>query len=281
MTRRSKDGGFSLSGGTHISTSCAPAFGVDPKGRAHHVFSLCFGVTHYLIVRRSGAEASTQNHTEKYMITAIQNHTAQAVVRDLTIVGTYPSGEAYSNTVQAGSSFEAMIRVLADRRYADDGGDLVISRVLDARTGLPVDGVMLSAEHDLLPETEAIDQVIEKVTSLLPALSFGAFGGKHAFSSFDALRAYAEYFGLVLSEAPFALEGLSHGAGVSSDEDMTLEFEDSQGVVHEFEPALALLALAEAVLERGMCAAALQVKTLAMVARSSLNLAALDALGDY
>ncbi|WP_432263265.1 hypothetical protein [Cupriavidus sp. TMH.W2] len=215
------------------------------------------------------------------MTTATQNQLAPSGVRMLTIVGNYPSGEAYSDTVQAGSSFEAMIRVLADRRYSDDGGDLEVSCIIDAQTGKVVDDRLLNAEHDLLTEVDAIEQVMEKVTALLPTLSFGALDSVHAVSGYDHLLAYTEYFGLVLAEAPQAFDGLTHGAGATSDEDMTLEFEDSQGLVHQFEPAVALLALAEAALQGGMTTAALQVKTLATVARSSLNLAALDALGAY
>jgi len=201
-----------------------------------------------------------------------QNTTTQARVRALIVDGIYPSGDVFSDTVQAGSSFEAMIRVLADRRYSDDGGDLSISSVFDADTGDIVDGPLLSAQSALLSEAEAIEQVLEQVTSILSSASFDTDAGR------GALGAYMEYFGLVLAEAPFAFEAISKGAGEMSREDMTLEYEDFQGVVHEFEPAVALLALAEVALQREVNTAALQVKTLATVARSTFNLAAIDAL---
>ncbi|QWE97992.1 hypothetical protein [Cupriavidus sp. EM10] len=91
------------------------------------------------------------------MTTATHNILTPSNIRDLTIFGFYPSGQKFSGTVKAGSSFEAMIRVLADRRYSDDGGDLAVSSVIDAETGRVVDGALLSAQHDLLPEVEAIE----------------------------------------------------------------------------------------------------------------------------
>ncbi|WP_425953121.1 hypothetical protein [Ralstonia pseudosolanacearum] len=215
------------------------------------------------------------------MATATQNQIATSGARMLTIAGFYPSGQAYTDTVQAGSSHEAMIRVLADRRYSDDGGDLEVSSVIDAETGKVVDGKLLSADRDLLPEVEAIELVLEKVTELLSTTTFASRDSTEQSSDYYRYLAYTEYFGLVLAEAPHAFEGVSHGSGATSDEDMTLVFEDSQGLEHQFEPAVALLALAEAALLGGMTTAALQVKTLATVARGTVNLAALDALGTY
>lgn len=209
------------------------------------------------------------------MATANHNILTPSNIRDLTIFGFYPSGQEYSGTVKAGSSFEAMIRVLADRRYSDDGGDLAVSSVVDAETGLVVDGALLSAQHDLLPEVEAIEEVVQCVTELISTMRPRMDG---QLSDRDRLYAYTEYFGLLLAEAPLAFEGLAHGAADTLDEDMTLEFEDNQGHVHHFEPASALLALADAALKVEVTTAALQAKTLATVARSSLNLAAIDAL---
>ena len=209
------------------------------------------------------------------MATAIQNIITPSNIRDLTIFGFYPSGQKFSGTVKAGSSFEAMIRVLADRRYSDDGGDLAVSSVIDVETGFVVDGALLSAQRDLLPEVEAIEEVVQCVTQLIPSMLASMDGD---LSDRDRLFAYTEYFGLLLAEAPLAFEGLTHGDVETSDENMTLEFEDCQGHVHHFEPAFALLALADAALKVEVTTAALQVKTLATVARSSLNMAAIDAL---
>ncbi|AVA38020.1 hypothetical protein ACUXAV_004874 [Cupriavidus metallidurans] len=209
------------------------------------------------------------------MTTATHNILTPSNIRDLTIFGFYPSGQKFSGTVKAGSSFEAMIRVLADRRYSDDGGDLAVSSVIDAETGRVVDGALLSAQHDLLPEVEAIEGVVQCVTDLISTMQPRMDGD---LSDRDRLFAYTEYVGLLLAEAPLAFEGLTHGAMEMSDENMTLEFEDCRGHVHYFEPAFALLTLAEAALQVEVTTAALQVKTLATVARSSLNLAAIDAL---
>lgn len=206
------------------------------------------------------------------MIIAAQNNTIQSGVRALTVDGIYPNGDGYSATVQARSTFEAMIRVLADCRYSDDGGDLAVSRVCDVATGAVLDKDLIPAEIALLTEVEAIGQVLEQVAGSLLTASFADD------SSSLTLRAYTEYFDLILSYAPHALSEVSGWAGDLSEEEMTLEFEDSKGKVHEFEPAAALLVLVEVALQHGDSVAAMQAKSLATSARSSLNKAAFDAL---
>lgn len=205
-------------------------------------------------------------------IATTQKNTTSIGVRSFIVQGSYPRGENYSETVHAVSAFEAMILVLAGRRHAEDGGDLSITAVLDASTGRAIDAVLLSSADDLLTEAEAIEQVLDQVSTVSPTAI------RHAGVSASSLQAFAEYFGLVMSADCDAFCGLTRGGVDQPKDDMTLEYEDIQGAVHQFEPAVAMLALADAAYHDGAVAAALQVNMLATVARRAFNRAAVGVI---
>lgn len=213
---------------------------------------------------------NTLNHMESHMTITAHNNTIISGVRTLIVEGGYPNGERYSDTVQASTTFEAMICVLADRRYSDDGGDLAISAVRDVATGAALDHDLIPAEIRLLTEVEAITQVIDTATAVLQS---GKYNSERPSCE---LRAYAEYFGLVLGEAPFAFDGLTVGPGATSREDLTLEYEDMAGDQYVFAPADALLELARIALQQEQSVAAIQVRQLALMAPGSVSIAALD-----
>ena len=64
-----------------------------------------------------------------------QSQSTQPNSQSLLISGLFPSGESFSDVVDADSSYEAMIRVISQARYSDAGGDLEVIQVADARTG--------------------------------------------------------------------------------------------------------------------------------------------------
>ena len=92
------------------------------------------------------------------------------------------------------------------------------------------------------------------------------------------LRAFAEFFDLVLSQAPGVFDGLCSGHSLTSDDDITVVFEDSRSLETELVPADALYALATAALEEGGVAAVYQVLTMAGLTRVALSQACIRAL---
>ncbi|WP_218187845.1 hypothetical protein, partial [Pseudomonas sp. NBRC 111142] len=62
----------------------------------------------------------------------------QAQTRSLLISGLFPNGEPFAEEVQADSSYVAQIKVLAQCRYSDLGGDLDVTGLTDAATGSSV-----------------------------------------------------------------------------------------------------------------------------------------------
>lgn len=87
----------------------------------------------------------------------------QAQTRSLLISGLFPNGEPFAEEVQADSSYVAQIKVLAQCRYSDLGGDLDVTGLTDAATGSSVQDSLLSAKQDLLSEVEAVEYVIHTV----------------------------------------------------------------------------------------------------------------------
>lgn len=202
-----------------------------------------------------------------------QSQTTQAHSRSLLVSGRFPSGLAYSDVVQADTSYEAMIRVLAHCRYSDDGGDLEVVRLSDATTGAAVKDALLSADQDLLRDVDAVEYVLHTVQTSLDT-------GRNSWSDTesDKLRAYVEFFDLVLSQAPGVFDGLCSGQSVHSDEEIMIEFEDSRSLEFELVPADALLALGNAALEEGRVAAVYQVTTMSSLTRVTLSKACIKAL---
>lgn len=193
--------------------------------------------------------------------------------RSLLISGLFPSGEPFSDVVQADTSYEAQIRVIAQCRYSDAGGDLAVTRLADAHTGAAVQDSLLSADQDLLSEVEAVEYVLHTVQNSLIKGCTSA-GGIRA----EELYSYVEFFDLVLTQAPHAFDGLISGLKISSDEAITIDFEDSSGSVVELVPADALFALATVALEEGRVAAAYQVCAMASFTRVALSKACITAL---
>lgn len=135
--------------------------------------------------------------------------------------------------------------MLAQCRYSDLGGDLDVTGLTDAATGSSVQDSLLSAKQDLLSEVEAVEYVIHTVqNSLNNGRTFSA-------GSTSELRAYVEFFDLILSEAPHAFDGLCSGDRVADDE-ITLDFEDSSSAEFALVPADALLTLATLALGGGL-----------------------------
>lgn len=202
-----------------------------------------------------------------------QPQTTQLNSRSLLISGLFPSGEAYNNVVDADSSYEAMIRVIAQCRYSDAGGDLEVIRVADARTGAQLSEALLSADQDLLREVDAVEYVLYTVQTSLDT-------GRTTWSDEKSaeLRAFVELFDLVLSQAPGVFDGLCSGQSLTSDDEITIVFEDSRSLETELVPADALYALATAALEEGRVAAAYQVLTMASFTRVALSQACIRAL---
>ncbi|MGP4922589.1 hypothetical protein [Pseudomonas lundensis] len=121
-----------------------------------------------------------------------QPQTTQLNPQSLLIFGLFPSGEAFSDVVEADTSYEAMIRVISQCRYSDDGGELEVIRVADARTGAQLTEALLSADQDLLREVEAVEYVLHTV---LTSLDKGRITWSDEKSA--ELRAYVEFFDLV------------------------------------------------------------------------------------
>lgn len=202
-----------------------------------------------------------------------QPQTTQLNPQSLLISGLFPSGEAFSDVVEADTSYEAMIRVISQCRYSDDGGELEVIRVADARTGAQLTEALLSADQDLLREVEAVEYVLHTV---LTSLDKGRITWSDEKSA--ELRAYVEFFDLVLSEAPGVFDGLCSGQSVTSDDEITIVFEDSRSLETELVPADALHVLGAAALEEGRVAAAYQVLTMASCTRVALSQACIKAL---
>ena len=202
-----------------------------------------------------------------------QSQTTQTNSQSLLISGLVPSGEAFSGVVEADSSYEAMIRVISQCRYSDAGGDLEVIRVADAHTGAVVTGVLLSADQDLLREVDAVEYVLHTVQT---SLDKGCTTWSDEKSG--KLRAFVEFFDLVLSQAPGAFDGLCSGQSLPSDDEITIVFEDSRSLETELVPADALYALGTAALEEGRVAAAYQVLTMASLTRVALSQACIKAL---
>ena len=202
-----------------------------------------------------------------------QSQTTQPNSQSLLISGLFPSGESFSGVVDADSSFEAMIRVISQARYSDAGGDLEVIRVADARTGAQLTEVLLSADLDLLREVDAVEYVLHTVQTSLD-------NGRTAWSDEKSLqlRAFVEFFDLVLSQAPGVFDGLCSGHSLTSDDEITIDFEDSRSLETELVPADALCALASAALEEGRVAAVYQVLTMASLTRVALSQACIRAL---
>ncbi|AVX93233.1 hypothetical protein [Pseudomonas psychrophila] len=202
-----------------------------------------------------------------------QSQTTQPNSQSLLISGLFPSGEFFSDVVDADSSFEAMIRVISQARYSDAGGDLEVIRVADARTGAQLSDVLLSADLDLLREVDAVEYVLHTVQTSLD-------NGRTAWSDEKShqLRAFVEFFDLVLSQAPGVFDGLCSGHSLTSDDEITIDFEDSRSLDTELVPADALYVLATAALEEGRVAAVYQVLTMARLTRVALSQACIRAL---
>ena len=200
----------------------------------------------------------------------VQHQAVQPNFRSLTISGSFPNGLGYSDTFLAGSSYEAMIQALADCRYLEDGGDLEVTHVIDAITGESVDSTLLSASLDLLPEVEALEYVIQSAQEFIDR------NVDISQADFARLRAYIEFFDLVLSVSPLVFEGLSSGNLSFSDDEISLEFEDSRDMVFDFVPADALLLLAETSISTGVTISAMQTKAMAIHARHALSKACID-----
>ena len=202
-----------------------------------------------------------------------QSQSTQPNSQSLLISGLFPSGESFSDVVDADSSYEAMIRVISQARYSDAGGDLEVIQVADARTGAQLTEVLLSADQDLLREVDAVEYVLHTVQTSLD-------NGRIAWPDEKSvqLRAFVEFFDLVLSQAPGVFDGLCSGHSLTSDEDITVVFEDSRSLETELVPADALHALASAALEEGGVAAVYQVLTMAGLTRVALSQACIRAL---
>ncbi|MGR0140752.1 hypothetical protein, partial [Pseudomonas sp. RSP] len=150
---------------------------------------------------------------------------------------------------------------------------LEVIRVADARTGAQLTDALLSADQDLLREVDAVEYVLHTVQTSLDK-------GRTTWSDEKSaeLRAYVEFFDLVLSQAPGVFDGLCSGRSLTSDDEITIDFEDSRSLEIELVPADALLALGNAALEEGRVAAVYQVLTMASFTRVALSQACIKAL---
>ncbi|MBX8557082.1 hypothetical protein K5D56_21695 [Pseudomonas cichorii] len=202
-----------------------------------------------------------------------QSHTTKPNSQSLLISGLFPSGESFSDVVDAGSSYEAMIRFISQARYSDFGGDLEVIGVADARTGDQLTDVLLSADQDLLREVDAVEYVLHTVQTSLDNESLTWPDKKSG-----RLRSFVEFFELVLSQAPDVFDGLCSGHSLPSDDDITVLFEDSRSLETELVPADALYTLATTALEEGGVAAVYQVLTMARLTRVALSQACIRAL---
>jgi hypothetical protein len=193
-----------------------------------------------------------------------------------TVVGFYPSGEGFSDTIQATRADEAKIRVIAGQMYSEDGGDIEVSCVLDA-TGQVVDDAVLGAA-DILSETAALESLIEHLRFKIVGPAEVTDVRPDDVVQTNLLNAYLELFELVLSDAPYALELIEIGSTDYTEQDLTLRFSDSQGRDYEIVPAEALLALAQKSHELGWIPAASQIEELASKAGVPVSLAILEAV---
>lgn len=237
--------------------------------------SVCLFYVLVLAIPLHMFRAKALNHQRKEipMLTAA----TQPHARDLafTVVGFFPSGEPFSDTVVASQPQEAKIRVIAGLRYMEEGGDLEVSCVIDDATGKVVDETPLES---FLSESLALDSLVYQLREAIPgpALTFGHDGLTAA--EIDKLNAYLELFELVLSDAPHALDGITVGAEGYADEDLMMRFIDSMGAEHEIIPAEALATLASTSLRLGFTPAAAQIEELARRARSAVSLAVLEGI---
>ena len=186
--------------------------------------------------------------------------------RAYTVTGYFPSGESYSDTVVALSPIDARIRVIASLRYEEDGGDLSVSRVMDASTGKVVEDGPL----DLPSESEALETLVFQLRGSIPSLASSGETG--------TLNAYLELFELLLSDAPHALDGIAAGEEGYAEEDLMMQFIDSSGADHTIVPAVALAALVQKSQELAWSPAAAQLAELAARARVAVSLSIIDAL---
>ncbi|MBG6083215.1 hypothetical protein [Rubrivivax gelatinosus] len=208
------------------------------------------------------------------MLTAQQPH-----ARDLafTVVGYFPSGEPFSDTVVASQPQEAQTRVTAGLRYAEEGGELEVSCVIDDATGQVVDQAPLDP---LMSESMALDSLVLQLRGALPGPAQVSGLDGFTVAEIGKLTAYLELFELVLSDAPFALDGITVGAEGYADEDLTMRFIDSMGVEHEIIPAEALATLAATSLRLRFTPAAAQIEELAQRGRSAVSFAVLEGICD-
>lgn len=197
--------------------------------------------------------------------------------RDLafTVVGFFPNGEGYSDTVLARDPEEAKIRVISDLCYAEEGGDLEVSCVVDAAGKVVADSA--GGAFDMLVESEALELLISHLRETIPGPAISARSASEA-CEVDTLNTYLELFELVLSDAPHVLDGLAVGAQGYADEDLMLHFIDSMGVSHEIIPAEALVHLARKSRQLGLGPAAVQLEALATRARFAVSLAVLESI---
>lgn len=202
----------------------------------------------------------------------------QQASRDLafTVVGFYPSGEGFSDTIQATRADEAKIRVIAAQMYSEDGGDIEVSCVLDA-SGKVVDDAVLGAA-DILSESSALESLIQHLRREVAGPTEMMVACPHDVVQTNKLNAYLELFELVLSDAPSALDTISIGSSDYTEQDLTLQFIDSQGRDYQIVPAEALLALAQKSHELGWIPAASQIEELASKAGTAVSLAILEAV---
>lgn len=201
-------------------------------------------------------------------------------VRPMTVVGFFPSGDGFEDTVHAKTAYEAKIRALAVQRYSEDGGDIGIVCVMDSSGNL-LDEEPSSADIDLMTDHDAVENVLCQAAQVLPADDYTHEGATQSNSAL--LGAYVEFFQHVLNVASQVFENLAcHGAGGPDlADEMIVEFESASGVVFDILPSKALAAVADLALSRDITAAGLQVKEMASVAGYGIDLACLDAFSDY
>lgn len=193
-----------------------------------------------------------------------------------TVVGFYPSGEGFSDTIRAPRADTAKIKAIAGQMYSEDGGDIEVSCVLDA-TGTVVDDVVLGAA-DIQSELSALESLLGQLRQQCTGLAEVMDGGPEDMVQANQLNAYLEFVELVLIDAPHALETINIGSTGYTEQDLALQFIDSQGREYRIVPAEALLALAQKSQELGWIPAASQIEELATKASRPVSLAIIEAL---
>lgn len=204
--------------------------------------------------------------------------TTQTDLRSMTVVGFFPSGEGFSDTISVKTPFEAKIRAIAAHRYAEDGGDLDIVCVLDAVSGKVIDEQHCTADLDLMEEADAVETVLTEARALLLEEQSSSV---LAVSEGGLLAAQVEFLEYVLQEASEIFSSIVPGSNNVSGEDMTVEFTSVSGVIHDLVPSEALLAVVSSVLAKTESVAAFQVREMVLAAGHAIDLACLDALCDY